>query len=45
MTYTNVLSEPKVPVKKGDPFSWIGLLFSSFGTLVFSFSTQFKREL
>ena len=37
MTYTNVVSEPQVPVKKVYPVRWIIVLLSAFGAVAFTF--------
>jgi capsular polysaccharide biosynthesis protein len=49
ITYTNMVSEPLVPVKKVYPVRWIIVLFSTFGAVTFTFvvllfSTQLKSE-
>jgi capsular polysaccharide biosynthesis protein len=49
MTYTNIVSEPQVPVKKVYPVRWMIVLLSTFGAVAFAFvlllfSTQLKSE-
>jgi capsular polysaccharide biosynthesis protein len=49
ITYTNIVSDPQVPVKKVYPVRWIIVLLSIFGSVAFSFilllfSTQLKSE-
>jgi capsular polysaccharide biosynthesis protein len=38
ITYTNVVSEPQVPVKKVYPVRWVIVLFSTFGAIAFAFA-------
>ena len=49
ITYTNVVSDPQVPVKKVYPVRWIIVLVSTFGATAFAyvlllFSTKLKIE-
>lgn len=49
MTYTNIVSKAKIPVKKVYPIRWMIVLLSTFGSIAFAFilllfSTQLKSE-
>jgi len=49
MTYTNIVSQPQIPVKKVYPVRWMIVLLSTFGTVAFAyvlllFSAQLKSD-